>query len=223
MECWDPPEDPVVAAALWSAACDAVWALTGRQVGVCTYQSYYGPTPGAGGESCLPSPALYGGRWFNVMASPNDCCRLRLYPGPVVSVAQVKLDGIVTSGWFLAGDWLISTRGCWPADVVCGVPRVHVEWTAGVAPPPVCLYAAAELADELKKACVGDPGCRLPSNVVSVTRQGVTVNMADPTALLDQGLTGLARVDLAIRTLNPSKLASRPRAYSPDAPRQVRG
>ena len=45
MTCWTPPEDEDLANLLWGAACDAVWALTGRRVGVCTFDAYYGVQP----------------------------------------------------------------------------------------------------------------------------------------------------------------------------------
>lgn len=222
MTCWTPPEDPAIAAMVWEGACDAVWALTGRRVGQCTYEAYYGLQPGVGG-ACMPSPLLYRGRWYNIVGSLTDCCRLRLDPGPVVSVEEVTVHGAPTTAYVRAGSELISTAGCWPTEVWCGLPPVHVSWTAGLAPPPVALFAAAELADELVKACAGDSSCRLPANVIAVTRQGVTVQLGDPTLLLEQGMTGLPRVDMAIRTLNPAKLVAPSAILSPDAPRRVLG
>lgn len=220
MTCWEPPDDPDVARILWEGACEFVWAVTGRRVGICTYRAWFGQP--SSGETCLPSPALVGGRWYNVLSSPVDCHRLRLDPGPVTFVHEVTVDGRPYSAWRLSGDWLISTGGCWPAQAQWG-PRTHVVWSAGVEPPAVCLSAAAEVADELVRACGGDPSCRLPSNVVSITRQGVTVQMGDPAALLDKGLTGMPRVDMAIRALNPNTLSVRSQVFSPDFARPVWG
>jgi hypothetical protein len=117
------------------------------------------------------------------------------------------------------GDDLVRTDGSWwPAEVRC-VPRIYVEWRGGLPVPPLASMAAAEVADELVKACDGDASCRLPSNVITLTRQGITLNFIDPAVLLDAGLWGLPRVDAAIRTFNPSHLAQRSVALSPDRPR----
>lgn len=222
MTCWTPPEDEATAELLWEAACETVWAVTGRRVGICEQRAWFS-MPGPIGENCLPVPLLWRGRWYNVPEGPlPECCKLTL-PGPVDAVTRVEVDGVAFTGYRLVGDILVTTSGlCWPPDVVCGVPRIYVEWRAGRPVPTVCLLAAAEVATELAKACNGDVSCRLPSNVVALVRQGISLNFVDPAVLVDAGLWGLARVDAAIRALNPAHLPQRSAVYSPDAPRMIR-
>src|SRR5262245_27070108 len=97
MTCWTPPEDEILAHTLWEAACDAVWALVGRRVGVCSHEAWVA-MPLA--ETCLPAPYRVGREWVN--ATPGyDCCRLTLPIGPVVSVESVTIDGFAFTGWQL--------------------------------------------------------------------------------------------------------------------------
>ena len=70
---------------------------------------------------------------------------------------------------------------------------------------------------------MGDADCALPEQLISLSRNGVEVQVADPNLFLENGLTGIQEVDLFIRSVNPNKLMNRPRIYSPDIrqPRQV--
>lgn len=56
---------------------------------------------------------------------------------------------------------------------------------------------------------------------VSVTRQGVTVQLSDPTTFIGQGLLGLPLADQLILTANPGHLRTRSAVYSPDLPRSA--
>jgi hypothetical protein len=218
--CWTPP--PTMATALvdevWTAACDAVWSLTGGRLGVCSYTAWFGTD--SPGDNCLPVPVLWRGAWYNLMLGPGgDCCRVRLDPGPVLSVTQVLLDGALYADWALDGDWLVNLNGCWPVEWPCQLRRFRVSWRAGEPVEGIALLAAGEMAEELTRACSGDPSCRLPSNVTTITRLGVTITLGDPSLLLSQGFTGMPLVDLAIRTYNPAHLVARSRVYSPDVAR----
>jgi hypothetical protein len=201
---------------VWAAASEAVWALTGRQFGVCTDTVTFDLTAEG---TCLPTPLLWRGRWFNIYAYPGwPCCELRLDLGPVVSVDAVTIDGVPYDAWVLDGNRLLSQDGCWPVTIPCEARRLHVTYTHGLDPSVLVLQGVAELAGEMVQPCMGGV-CRLPSNVTSVTRQGITVTLGDPTALIDAGLTGLPMLDLAIRTYNPARLPQRSRVFSPDIPR----
>ncbi len=61
--------------------------------------------------------------------------------------------------------------------------------------------------------------CALPDQLLTLSRNGVEVQVADPQALLDAGLTGIESVDLWIRSVNPAKKAQPSRVWSPDASR----
>jgi hypothetical protein len=66
--------------------------------------------------------------------------------------------------------------------------------------------------------------CRLPGNVTKLarqgssttTRQGVSVTDYDPSLLFAEGRTGLLLVDLWLTSVNPYRLTSPSRVYSPD-------
>ncbi|GAA3786679.1 hypothetical protein GCM10022226_01000 [Sphaerisporangium flaviroseum] len=49
-----------------------------------------------------------------------------------------------------------------------------------------------------------------------VIRQGVQVDIADPTTIFSEGRTGLTLVDLWLSTVNPYRLESASRVMSPD-------
>lgn len=90
---------------------------------------------------------------------------------------------------------LIRTDGLrWPT---CWTD-VTVTYTTGRVPPIELEMAAAELADELLKACNGGSDCKLPAHVRSVTRRGVESEVWDVVALMSSGLTGLPMVDHAL-------------------------
>ena len=73
-----------------------------------------------------------------------------------------------------------------------------VEYTVGIAPPIELQMAAADLADELKRACSGD-SCALDPRVQSFARRGVHVELTDLEKLLKSGATGIPSVDHALK------------------------
>ena len=77
------------------------------------------------------------------------------------------------------------------------------------------------LAYEYAQACAGNK-CRLPNNVTSLTRQGVSMEIA--TGAFPGGFTGIREVDAFIAIWNPSGRREQPRVWSPDihTPRVVR-
>lgn len=95
-----------------------------------------------------------------------------------------------------------------------------VTYTYGSGPPTLGRQAAADLACEFVLAA--DPtaaaACRLPRNVQSIVRQGISAEFVDTTALLEQDLTGVYTVDLFLKTFNPQKLRRRASVWSPDLP-----
>jgi len=117
---------------------------------------------------------------------------------------------------------------CWPTCQDMSLPPTEpntfeVTYLRGKPVPEYGLWAAGLLACELIKACAS-PGedclCRLPANVQSVVREGVSIDLeafrlggaGDPLF----GRTGIPEVDLWLSTVNPNRLTSRARAYSPD-------
>lgn len=144
---------------------------------------------------------------------------IRLRGVPVQSILSVTIAGVVqdpTTYKIMDGTTLELT-GSWG---VCDEPIVN--YTYGTPPPPLGKMAARRLANELILAADNSEHCKLPSNVQSVSRQGLSFEIWDPQAFLDKGHTGLYEVDLFLATVNPGKAKKRPRVFSPDMPRGYR-
>lgn len=143
-------------------------------------------------------------------------------PAPVGRVDQVVVDGVVLdpSKYVVEnGEWLLRTDGgTWPS---LQGPSFTVTYLQGFAVDLMGRYAAGLLAAEFFKAITGTKGCRLPSGVTDIVRQGVTMKL--PTGIFDGGQTGITEVDAYVAQWNPNRLRTRPAVYSVDlhTPRQV--
>lgn len=243
-------ESPVVTAEVVAAATDVVWALSGRQFGLCEVTlrpcrqdctSF--PWPGDS-LSWLPwpgtqwvSPALIAGQWFNVICgrcvSGCSCSSLSeiLLPAPVHRIIEVKVDGspLVTGAYRLDdARRLVRTDGSeWPTcndlnltDNQPGTWSVTAEYGRDV--PELGRMAVGELACQLLRARNGED-CLLPANVTQLVRQGVTIQMPNVTELLRDNMTSLYLVNLFITTYNPNRLRRRSSVYGIDGtpPRRV--
>lgn len=94
----------------------------------------------------------------------------------------------------------------------------EVSFEYGIPVPGMLERAARVLACELlNDACIGN--CRLPEKVTTVSRRGLTMEVASSSELLSNNLTGLYQVDLAIRALNPSRIQSPAFVWTPDLAR----
>ena len=216
-----------------------LWAATGRRYGRCLITV----------RPCGPeNPALYrtynvqGGGFWTLLGAPgggvigpvsvNGCCAGAcacspsevVLPGPVDSVVEVQLDGVVvnTDGYRLDGDRLVRIGDRWPVSqdlgAVAGDPNTWtIEYRRGRAVPPVLLNAAGLFACEIAKARSGG-SCALPARITSVSRQGVDVQLLSVEDFLEKGLTGYEQVDMVIRALNPTGLHAAPRVLSLDVP-----
>lgn len=209
-----------------------MWAATGRRYGICDVII----RPCGNDRRCgtcgswefrggWMAPYILDGLWRNCgCPCPCDCtphCQITL-PAPVEEVTEVLIDGVVLA----AGSWrvdnnqyLVRTDGeCWPScqDMNVDPPAadtLQVKYGRGEPIPAAILDAAAVLACEFGKLCSG-AACRLPGRLQTLTRQGVTVSMADIDMILRRGLTGIAEVDLIIVQDNPYRLKQRPFFYS---------
>lgn len=235
--------DPTIQSSARDYAALILWAATARQFGLCTVTvrpcgmqrcpdgmaNFFG-WDWSGGTW---TPYIFNGTWFNC-ACPGICCcdprcQVRLM-GPVDSVTEVLIGGIaVDPATYRVDDnhWLVRTAGeCWPtcADMNTddGDNVFEVTYVRGTTPPPALLRAASTLSCEWAKACAGGD-CRLSNRVTSIARQGINIEMADPAAFLDDGMTGLWEVDSVIAALNPFKRKSRSRIWAPElnVPRTV--
>ncbi len=239
------PPNTQVAATAW--AVQILWALSGRQYGSCpvtirpcgpscgvfsgymTFPVLAGGGLGAGTPWMIPW--IDNGVWRNCGCTGGCSCRARCEVpllGPVAAIDEVKIDGVVIAPTAYRVDVyrgipiLVRTDGqCWPecqdmdADVD-DVGSFTITYQRGVAVPKSGQIAAGKLAGEFAKACAGQD-CALPQQLASLTRNGVQVEVVDPSTFLDNGLTGIADVDLWIRAVNPARKAQRSRVYSSDS------
>lgn len=239
---------PTVTGDAVEVASAVVWALSGRQFGLCEVtlrpcrRTCYGaPWPRgwsewAGWSGGWPTPVLHGGRWFNVACGAcGDGCSCSaleevVLPGRVHDVTRVTVDGTpLVTGAYRVDDNRVLVRvdgGRWPecndltlADTQPGTWSVAARY--GEVPPAGGDWAVGELACELAKAMVGED-CRLPRNVSQLVRQGVTISFPDVTEMLRQRRTGLYLTDLFIETYNPHHLVRRAKTYGVDTPRARR-
>jgi hypothetical protein len=220
------------------AATEVIDALTGLQFGECQLtirpcrRQCDNSVPGNWWEwGQWPKPIYYNGIWTNLTCGGcTDNCSCTaisevFLPAPVVSVDEVKIDGVVlpiTS--YRLDNWrkLVRTDGYeWPAcnDLNLDDTEINtwsIKITVGKVVPTMGKIAVGELAAQIAKLLACETQCALPKNVQQLIRQGVTQNFLDPVKMFATGLTGLYLVDLFIRTVNPDALRSRSRVYSVD-------
>lgn len=222
-------------------ATEVIWALSGRQFGLCTVTLRpcrrdctdfpWGNQPTEWAGTSWLSPQLIGGQWFNIVCgrctrgcSCSDISEI-LLPAPVHDVIEVKIDGVVVSGSEYRLDdnrILVLLDGDWPRCNDLSLPDTEPgTWSVtaryGVEPPVGASWAVGELACELVRARNGED-CRLPRNVTQAVRQGLTIQFPEIQELMSRGALGLYLVDQFIATWNPGGLRRRSGVYSVDTP-----
>lgn len=187
-----------------------LWALTGRQYGVCPTEVRPCPPSSIGSADPCRDPA--------------ETCHGRsiLLPGPVHRLLGVTVDGeeVDPTSFVTRGDHLYRCYGLpWPQqhlDRPDGAPGTWVvTYERGVPPPAGAAHAVGALAREFYAACHGGR-CQLPRRTRQVQRQGVTVTMVDPEDIYASGATGITEVDLWIRAVNPHRLSEPTTVWSPE-------
>ncbi|AWN04224.1 head-tail adaptor [Gordonia phage Sour] len=203
-------------------AVQVMWALSGRQFGLCETIARPCPAPRIGDSLWRGSPILIwdGSDWLNSGCGCVSRCRrigprMIHLPGPVVEVAEVEFAGQIVdpSRYRLEGDVLYLDRE-WPSQDLgrpLGEPGTwSVLYTRGRAVPPGIDRLTGLLAEEFDKACRGDGKCRLPRQVTAMSRQGVSYQMYDPTQFYAVGKTGLPEIDMWLASVNPNHIAQAP-------------
>lgn len=174
------------------------------------------------------TPMNYAGIWVNGCGCAGSCgcgatCEVRL-PAPVGNVTEIKVDGQVQD----LADFRIDNGGilvyqgsddC-PFNMAQDLSKPDTEtgtWSVTYLNAyPVdagASYAAGLLAIEFAKACSGGK-CRLPSTVVDLVKQGVTMQLR-PGAFPD-GFTGIREVDQFISLWKPAGSPQQaPKVWSP--------
>jgi hypothetical protein len=239
---------PTVQANATAWATEILDALTGRRFGQCAvnyrpcgprcstsfgYLTWPVGSPASGGGG-LPwmMPYIDAGIWRNCGCTGGCTCRAACevpFPTAVAAVTEVMIDGIVLDpsayrlDSYRGNPVLVRTDGeCWPdcQDMALDADAVGaftIVYQPGEALPLSGRIAAGLLACEFAKDCVGQE-CSLPQQLASLSRNGVEVQVVDPSDLLENGLTGIARVDQWIRAVNPFRRTRASRVYSPDIP-----
>lgn len=239
---WDPDALTPEQMFALQVATELLWRLSGGRYGLCEI------TVRPCRKRCTGSfnfglygglqPYVYGGQWLNAGCScDSDCgcgpiCEIAL-PGPVDSIVSVVVDGVTLAPDSYRVDnakWLVrvgQTSDCWPECQHLELPPTEVgtfavTYNKGIPVPPAGIRAVTAYALEIWKACVGAGGCRLPSRVTDITREGVTMTMMDPLDFLKDGLTGIPEVDIWLTAVNPYGQRDQSRMYSPrrSAPRR---
>lgn len=204
------------------SAQSVLWGMTGRRYGLCeTVQEFRPPCD----SPCVrPYRRDFGpGVEYALGQDAHDCCALHLPSKPVREVVEVRVDGelLDESEYRLERDVLRRLGSCWPCDDDCSEPPVQVTYVWGIDVPPLGQLALGELACEILNGLRG-LDCRLPSNAISVTRQGITVDLGDAETLYDQFRVGLPLVDMFINQANPNRLRMPSTVHSPDIARRAR-
>jgi hypothetical protein len=138
----------------------------------------------------------------------------------ITGIVSVTIDGDPFTDYrLLRTGWLerLDNQG-W--NTCGGDTTVTYLW--GEPPPLGGKEAAIALATELARAATGIGECRLPSNVVSITRQGLTIEKLSINDFLDKYRTGVPEVDMWLSAVNPRGHQRSARIWSPDIPAAVR-
>lgn len=181
------------------------------------------------------NPALIMGQWFNLGCGGcgDDVCSCSYVPtvtlrGPVSAVTEVLIDGEVLPQTSYRVDnfqHLVRTDGGdWPAcQNQTAAPTedntFQVTYLMGTEVPAGGQLAASILACETAKLLCGDTTCQLPTNVSSVSRQGVTINVESVYSnMYATGTTGLFLVDRWLSSIMAADRMAPLRVASPDVP-----
>lgn len=215
----DTEDEEKVASAL-DAAQQILWGLSGRRFGVCTVTESYRPSRSS---VCGMPYKDSEGEWRNGSSDAHTCCHVLLQRKPVRAILELKINGVVQAEgtYALERDYVWRFGACFPSDVDCDEPTVEVTYAYGVDVPMLGQMALGEVACEILAGMTG-ADCRLPSNAISVTRQGVTVDLGDARTLFEQGRIGLPIADAFLRSVNPSRLQDNSMVFSPDMARRSR-
>jgi hypothetical protein len=204
--------------------------LSGYRVGGCPITVR--PNPGRGqcfvpyvGVPSSLSPGVdSAGRWVNGCGhSSSYDPRVITLPGPVGTIYEVRIDGVEVDpeNYRHQGRSLV-----WQGDPSSGWPRtqdVHladtepgtfsVTYRNSYEPDSAGRCVVAILAGEFGKAISGKGKCRLPSNVTSLTRQGISMDFI--TGVFADGRTGIREVDAWISLWNPQNLRQQSKVWYP--------
>jgi hypothetical protein len=230
-------DDEILAANLMVAT-EVLWALSGRRYGTCTETVRPCRREPAGRLDAriwvAPEMWSWPRAWSYACGRCSGECGCAATPSivlwrrPVTAILDVVVDGeTLTADAYRLDDHrrLVRTDGeQWPTsqdpDAPDGSPGTwSVSYRWGTPPPTAGVAAVQTLACELTRGQLG-LDCALPERVTSVSRQGISYTISDPTSLLDKGRTGIYTVDLFLAAVNPNGNKRPPMLLRADAPRR---
>lgn len=201
------------------------------------YSTFWGPHSGdlayqRGVAGWLPM--LFAGEWWNVGCGAcglscqcgPDQARSIVLPGVASQIVSIWIGGeeLPDTAYTLRDGVLYRTDGgVWPycnddiADPhTADSPAWEVTYKRGITVPMGGQIAAYHLACELAKAACNDESCGLPSNVRSVTRQGVSIDLITTEFNeVKEGRTGIWIIDSWVASVHAPQAAPS-RVFSPD-------
>lgn len=230
--------EPVVKQRAEAMAVSSLRFLSLYQVGGCPI------TVRPCAQSCMPGVNVYNGgawmtphigvtgRWVNGCGCTSGCScgpmSVALLDAPVGRVDEVQVDGVTLdpSAYEVQnGNELVRLDGdVWPlcqdmTQPAGGPGTFSVTYLNGIPVDGYASYVAGLLAAEFVAACDGGK-CSLPPSVVSVVRQGVTMEFAS--GVWAGMRTGILGVDSWLTMFNPAGRMAAPVLSSPDLKRARR-
>lgn len=137
-------------------------------------------------------------------------------PGPAQSINSVTVNGAVLdpSTYTLEGNVLYRVGAIWPFQDLGRPAGEQGTWTVdyqrGIPVPSGVAQLTGQLALEMFNAVKAPTKCRLPRNVVAVSRNGVSYQVYDPTTFYAAGKTGMPEIDLWLMSVNPDHIMQAP-------------
>lgn len=200
--CTDAAVTPTVLARAFAFATDVLFNLTKRRwTGECA-------------DEYRPSGCL-----CNVCTAGSNAQALMLPAVRVRAITEVRINGdVVDPATYQLRDgrylWRLRYADgtgatwwpCWQDLTRMDEQRDSfvVAYTYGQDPPPSMRTACAALAWELAlgwtPSCANS--CRLPKNITSMTRGGITTSFPDPASLFADGRTHVPEVDMLVAAVN---------------------
>lgn len=175
------------------------------------------------------APTIVAGEWLNVWCGFGDdldeCgCGQRFaleLPGGIAKVESISIDGVelpASAYYVLDSTTLVRKDGePWPMrqdwQATAGEGVFQISYWQGSVPDALDYMAVGILANEFLKAIRNEKGCRLPSGVRSISRQGVSFDVE--VDIFERGLTGIREVDMVTARRNPNRLRTPPRVLAP--------
>jgi hypothetical protein len=132
-------------------------------------------------------------------------------PGPIYKIVEVKVAGVVipATDYEVHNQSILVYTGtaldAWPStqDFTLGSDQPGTFEVTYLNTAPVDgagAYAAGLMAVQFAKACSGDKSCKFPSNVASVVRTGLSIEIV--TGSFPNGQTGIREVDAYVAQWN---------------------